>query len=305
MAIITRRGKRRLTKGDITYNLVFGFLFSLITLLCILPFWYIFCVSISDNELVTKGLIRLWPHNIHFQNFISVFRLSGFGQAAIMSLLKTVIGSFLLVMTSMFMGWSFSKLNFWGRKFWYKYVVITMYFSAGLIPVYLNYQMLKLNNTFWIYIIGFVSPYYIILCKTFVESLPASMEESAKLDGAGIFDIFFRIILPLSKPIVATICVFAAVGKWNSYMDTKLYVRDSELYTLQYVLYNYLNSATTLSQLMANDASAMSGMDLSKVITPTSVRMTVAMVVTLPVLFVYPLFQRYFVKGIMLGAVKG
>jgi len=304
MAMI-KSGKKRMPMSDIIYNAVCGIAFTLLSLTCIVPFWYIFCISISNNQLVGMGQVSLWPKDIHFNNFINVFKLNGFTDAVIMSVLKTVIGSLLIVIVSMFMGWSFSKLNFWGRKFWYKYVVVTMYFSAGMIPVYLNYQLLGLTNTFWIYIIGFVSPYYIILCKTFIESLPPSLEESAKLDGAGIFDIFFHIILPLSMPIVATISVFAAVGKWNSYMDTKMYIRDSSLFTLQYILYNYMNSATELAKAMASDSAAMQGVDLSKAITATSVRMTVAMVVTLPVLFVYPLFQRYFVKGIMLGAVKG
>ncbi|HBP37451.1 MAG TPA: ABC transporter permease [Clostridiales bacterium] len=209
-------------------------------------------------------------------------------------------------MASTWMGYSFSKKEFWLRGFWYKVVIVTMYFSAGLIPVFLNFRNLGLVNKFWIYIIGFVAPFYIILCKTFIESLPASLEESARIDGAKYLSIFSHIILPLSKPIIATICVFVAVGHWNSYMDTVLYITKPELYTLQYTLYRYLNAATALARAMSSAAGGgLSGIDLTKIVSATSLKMTIAMIISLPIIFVYPFFQRYFVKGIMIGAIKG
>lgn len=180
-----------------------------------------------------------------------------------------------------------------------------MYFSAGLIPLFLTYRTIGIYNTFWVYIIpGIVTPFNLILCKTYIESLPASLEESAEIDGAGYLVRYFRLILPLSKPILATISVFSAVGQWNNWMDTVLYTKDKALQTLQYVLYRYLNEANTLAEIAREDPSAMNA-DLATQLSPLTIKYTISIVTILPILLVYPFFQKYFVKGIMIGAVKG
>ena len=298
--------RKKLTASEIIFQATCYFAFSVFTLLCIFPFYYIFAISVSNNDLVRKGILLIYPRGIHFSNYYNAFMLHGFWHSALLTIARTVIGTFLTVMTSMWMGYSFSKQEFWKRQFWYKLVIITMYFSAGLIPVYLNFRNLGLTNTFWIYIIGFVAPFYIILCKTFIESLPPSLEESARIDGAKYLSVFFHIILPLSKPIIATACIFVAVGHWNSYMDTVLYVNKPELYTLQYTLYLYLNAATALARAMSSSVAAgLTGIDLSKIVSATSLKMTITMIISIPIICVYPFFQRYFVKGIMIGAIKG
>jgi ABC-type glycerol-3-phosphate transport system permease component len=180
-----------------------------------------------------------------------------------------------------------------------------MYFNAGLIPGYLNIRALHLDNTFLVYVIGVVSAFNLILVKTYIESIPESLEESAEIDGAGYLTVFFRLILPLCQPILATIAVFTAVGQWNSFMDTLLYIRNSRLFTLQFLLWQYLNEATAIANAMRTMATQGGYFDPSGMLTTSSVRMTIAMVVTLPVLFIYPFFQRHFVKGIMMGAIKG
>ena len=296
----------KFTLGEFAFQSISYVIFGLFTLICILPFYYLLTVSISNNDLVRRGVLLLYPQGIHFDNYLNAFKLQGIGLSAFITLSRTVIGTVLTVITSAWMGYAFTKQELWKRGFWYKFVIVTMYFNAGLIPVYMNFRSLGLTDTFWIYIIGFVAAYYIVLCKTFIESIPASLEESAKLDGAKYLSIFFHIILPLSKPIIATIAVFVAVAHWNSYMDTVIYIRNSKLYTLQYMLYKYLNEATALARAMSNPSgTGLAGVDLSKIVTATSLKMTIAMIVSLPVLFVYPFFQRYFVKGIMLGAIKG
>ena len=185
----------------------------------------------------------------------------------------------------------------------YRGLVICMYVSGGLIPYYLTVKMVGLINTFWVYVVPFaVSAYYVILIKTFIEQLPASVEESAMLDGAGIFTILFRIILPMSMPIIATIAVYASVAQWNSWFDNHLYTGLREdLTTLQYMLYNYLNQAEKLSQVLAEGRN----INEEQILTPKGVRMTVTMITVIPVLCIYPFLQRFFVKGIMIGAVKG
>jgi ABC-type glycerol-3-phosphate transport system permease component len=151
-----------------------------------------------------------------------------------------------------------------------------------------------------------IQPFYIILCKTFCESIPKELEDAADIDGAGTLTIFFRIMLPVIKPILATIAVFAAVNQWNSFQDTLLLVTDTKLYTLQYVLYQYINQASSLKALVSNSTSATQlAASLAHATTATSIRMTVTIVVVVPVILVYPFFQRFFTKGIMIGAVKG
>jgi putative aldouronate transport system permease protein len=167
-------------------------------------------------------------------------------------------------------------------------------------------RTLHLDNNYLAYIIGVISAFNMILVKTYIESIPDSIEESAEIDGAGYLTIFFRLMLPLCLPILATIAVFTAVGHWNSFMDTLLLMRNSRLYTLQFLLWQYLNESTAIARAMQTAMSMGNAvMNPAAMLTTTSVRMTIAMVVTLPVLFVYPFFQRYFIKGIMIGAVKG
>jgi ABC-type glycerol-3-phosphate transport system permease component len=204
----------------------------------------------------------------------------------------------------MFLGYLFTKEKMPFRKFLYRALMITMYVSGGLVPGYLVIRYYGLLNNFWVYIFpGMVSAYYIILVKTFVEQLPSSVEESAMLDGAGTLTIFFRIIIPMSMPIVATIAVFSCVGHWNSWFDNHIYTfRSTNLTTLQYMLYTYLNQVERLVKQM-NELGRDMGLD--KMITPKGVRMTITMVTVTPVLFIYPFLQKYFIKGIMLGAVKG
>jgi multiple sugar transport system permease protein/putative aldouronate transport system permease protein len=168
-------------------------------------------------------------------------------------------------------------------------------------------KTLGLTNTFWVYLLpAIVQPFNIILVKTFVESMPIELQEAAEVDGANIFQVFFRVVLPNMTPILATIAIFSAVGQWNSFQDTLLYITDQSLYTLQFLLYTYINQADSLAQAAQQAGGDLSGVaNAATTMTATSIRMTVAVVVVLPILFVYPIFQRYFVKGIMLGAVKG
>ncbi|NTV78665.1 MAG: carbohydrate ABC transporter permease, partial [Clostridiales bacterium] len=212
------------------------------------------------------------------------------------------------VLASAFLGFMFTQEKMWKRKAAYRFLVITMYFNAGLIPLYLTMKNLQLLNSFWVYIIPLiVQPFNIILVKTYIESIPKSLQEAAEIDGASLMKIFLKVILPTCKPILATIAIFSAVGQWNSFQDTLIYITDSKLYSLQYLLYTYINQVTSLATMIKNNTSG-TGLDMASLVnqqTPTSIRMTVSAVVVLPILMIYPIFQRYFVKGIMIGSVKG
>lgn len=298
---------KKLKSGDITFNIVNYFVFILITLICVYPFYYMIINTISANDLSANGMINFLPKSIHLDNYRQVLGLKGLPTAALISVGRTVLGTICTVMASAFLGFMFTQEKMWHRKFWYRFFVITMYFNAGLIPMFITMKTLHLTNSFWVYVIpAIVQPFNVILVKTYVESMPKSLQEAAEIDGAGILTIFAKIILPTAKPILATVAIFSAVGQWNSFQDTLLYITDQKLYSLQYLLYTYINQASSLAAMVrSSGTSAISAAALATQQTPTSIRMTVSVIVVLPILFVYPIFQRFFVKGIMIGSVKG
>jgi multiple sugar transport system permease protein/putative aldouronate transport system permease protein len=248
---------------------------------------------------VDLGMIAFIPRGINFSNYIEIFKLQNLGNAAMISVIRTLLATALNLFFTAYMAYFFTKQDMWGRKVWYRLVVITMYFSAGLIPAYLNNRMLGLTNTFWIYIVpGLISVYNLILVKTSIEAMPPDLEESAYLDGAGYMRRFLLIVLPLQKPILATVALFTAVNHWNDFFTTKLYITNTKLYTLQFLLYEMLTQIKAAAeQIVAENPYAA--------ITPTGIRLTLTAVVVIPIMLVYPLIQRYYVKGIMVGAVKG
>ena len=299
MRVDTER-KRPVKKEDILFKIVNYSIFLLFTFLCAYPFYYLIINSISSNELSSNGMINFLPRQIHFQNYKDVFQLSGLSSAVIVSIARTVLGTACTVMASAYLGFMFTQKKMWHRSFFYRFIVVTMYFSAGLIPMFMTMKLLHLTNSFWVYIIpGIVQPFNVIMVKTFIESIPTSLQEAAEVDGAGVLTVFFKVILPTCTPILATIAIWAAVGQWNSFQDTLIYITDQKLFSLQYLLYIYLNQANSLAALVKSSTS----METKQ--TPTSIRMTISVVVVLPILFIYPMFQKYFVKGIMIGAVKG
>ncbi|MDP4181129.1 MAG: carbohydrate ABC transporter permease [Bacillota bacterium] len=297
----------RSTKGEIVFNFFNMAFFALITFICIFPFYYLFVNTISNNDLSSRGMVIFLPKGIHFTNYLQVLRLEGLGRAAIISLSRTLIGTILTVFGCALLGFIFTQKQMWGRKFWYRFVVITMYFNAGIIPWFIIMMNLKLTNNFLAYILpAVIQPFFVILVKTYIESIPAAIQESAELDGAGTMTVFFKIIMPLSKPILATITVFAAVNQWNSFIDTLFLMTDSKLYTLQFVLYRYMNQLSSLANIIRGSQGGSSiSASIANMQTPTSVRMTVSMIIITPIILVYPIFQRFFVKGIIMGAVKG
>lgn len=291
--------------GSRIFDVVNYLFFGIFTLMCVYPFYYIFINTISDNTLTARGAVMFWPQGVHLNNYVQVMKIQGLGLATLVSVSRTVLGTLLTVFASAFVGYLVSKEKMAGRKIWYRFIIITMYFNAGIIPWYILMMNLKLTNNFLAYIIpGIMSPFNIVLVKTYVESIPPALEESAAIDSAGYWTRFTRIVLPLCLPILATITVFSAVGQWNSFQDTLFLMTDRNLYTLQFLLYRYINESNALATILKNTNGAVN-LNLSLVQTPTSVRMTVTMIVVAPILLVYPFFQRYFVGGIMIGAVKG
>ncbi|MCR5426048.1 MAG: carbohydrate ABC transporter permease [Lachnospiraceae bacterium] len=302
----THKKKLDVSPGNVTFHLLNYLFFGVFTLLCIFPFYYLFINTISDNDFVRKGQITLIPRGININNYLAMANVNDLGNAFLVSLARTLLGTALMVAASALVGYLVTKQEMWHRKFWYRFLVITMYFNAGTIPWYLNMSMLGLTNNFLAYIIpGIVAPYNIILVKTYIESIPSELEESALIDGAGFFTVFRKIIWPLCKPILATIAIFGAVGHWNSFTDSLILMQNApELFTLQHRLYIYLNTTSNLGSLMSTGGSAAAAAAQAAMSTKV-LKYTISMVTVIPILVVYPFMNRYFEKGIMLGAVKG
>ena len=297
--------KKKISLGDWIFNIFLGLFFTLFTLICIYPFYYLIINTISANDISANGQIMFLPKGIHFQNYIDVFKSPDLASAALVSLGRTVLGTIGAVLGAAYLGFMFTQQKMWARKFWYRFTIITMYFNAGLIPWYITMRNLHLTNNFLAYILpAIVQPFNIILVKTYMESISPALQEAAEIDGASVMKVFMKIMLPLAKPIMATIAIFAAVGQWNSFQDTLILMTKPALYTLQFLLYQYINQASSLAAMIKN-GTVISTSSLATMQTPTSIRMTVSVVVILPILLVYPFFQKYFVKGIMIGSVKG
>ena len=304
---VESKSKIKVSAGDRTLEIICYIVFSIAAFLCLYPFYYIIINTISANDLSAKGDILFWPKGIHFHNYMSAFRIDGLFQALKISLLRTTLGTAFTVFASAYLGFMFTQEKMWLRKVWYRLIVATMYFNAGIIPWYLVMKTMHLTNNFWGYILpAIVSPFNLILTKTFVESVPKELQEAAEMDGAGVLTVFFKVIIPVIKPIMATVAIFSAVSQWNAFQDTLLLMTDTKLYPLQFVLYQYLNQASSLASLAQSNTSTSSlAAAAATTQTTTSVRMTITVLVVLPIMLVYPIYQKYIVKGIMIGAVKG
>jgi len=286
--------KMKKKKANVISQGIIHIVLLVLAIIWIYPLYFVIINSFSAADEVTKG-VYFFPQKITLENFSYVFQTPLILTGVWVSVSRTVVGTALNLLFSGFMGYMVTVKELPLRKWIYRMIVATMYFTSGLIPWYILMVRLNLKNNFLLYVLpGAISAFYVVLIKTYVESLPPSLEESAALDGAGTLTVFFKIILPVCKPVLACVAVFGAVWQWNSWSDNMFLVTDANLQTLQYLLYRMMQS------------SSMSEAITGKVqIEPMAIRLTMTCVTVLPILFVYPFMQRFFVKGIMLGSVKG
>jgi putative aldouronate transport system permease protein len=269
------------------------------------PFLHVLAISLNEARDSAAGSIGILPRKLSFDSYVTVFRYNNIFSAFLVSASRTVIGALLSIFFTAMTAYAMTKKDLLGYKIIYRFFVVSMFISAGTIPVFLLYQWVGLYNTFWVYIIpGSFSVYYMILMRTFILQLPREMEESALMDGANEVIVFWRIIIPLSGPILATIGLFVAVGQWNSWQDTLFFTNKPELETLQYILMKVLRQAEAAT-ITRQARMSLSRLQRTISITPESVKMAITIVSTFPILCVYPFIQKYFVKGMMIGAVKG
>lgn len=271
-------------------------LLLMFSFLCILPFWYVLISSVSDPLKLKIGDVRLLPNGFSLQSYRIVLREQKFYRGLAVTLTRTVLGTALGLLIQSMTAYVLSRKYFQGKKFFSKMVVFTILFNGGIIPNYLVVQQLHLLDTIWVLILPMVfNPWNVMLLVSFFSAIPDSIEESAKLDGANDFVIFFRLAVPLSKPALMTILLYIAVRHWNELMDGVIYINTDRLKPLQVYLIELIMRSSVQNMVEPSE----------NFVTALSIQTTVIFVSCLPILMLYPFVQRYFVKGIMSGGVKG
>jgi putative aldouronate transport system permease protein len=292
------------TKGEIIFDIFIYIFMVYVLIITLYPFLNILAISFNDSVDATKGGIHIFPRSFTLANYREIFKYQNIPHAFMISVLRTVIGTVTGIITSCMLAYTLSRKDFMCRKFFATLFVLTMYVSGGLIPEYMLIRNIGLVGKFSVYIIpGLISTWNVIVIRSFMENIPYSLQESAKIDGATDLKIFIQIIMPLCIPVIATISLFIAVGQWNSWMDTFLFANGKDkLSTLQYELMKVMAN-TTANQGPDAAAKYQSGVKIATV-SPQSIRMAITIIATVPILIVYPFVQKYFVSGLTLGAVK-
>ncbi|WP_178024035.1 carbohydrate ABC transporter permease [uncultured Paenibacillus sp.] len=295
------------SKGDKISQAVIVFLMLLLCASVIYPFMYMLSISLNVGSDAAKGGVYLWPRQFTWANYEIVLGNVVIRHAYLITLARTIIGTLagLLVTLLAAFGLSYDRMPFRGVLL--TYVLITMLFSGGLIPFYIQLNELHLLNTFWVYIVpGAFSAWNMFVMLKFIQGIPAALVESAEIDGANPLRVLLSVILPLSKPMLAALALFTAVGHWNDWFAGAFFVTDQNLIPVQTFLQQLL-SAQDMSTVLGsnNNIEALArGTQLSNV-TLMSIKMATVMVSAIPILCVYPFLQKYFVKGVLIGSVKG
>lgn len=290
------------TVGDKFIDAIIVFVMLIIIVVMLYPLWNTMITSFNDARDSIKGSLYLWPRKWTLFNYQSVFKTDKVFNAFVVSVARTVITTVLNVFFSGLLGYVLSRKEFVFRKFMTVFMVMTMYINAGLIPQYFLYRSLGLIDSFWVYVVpGLVGAFNVVVIRTYINSLPTSLVESAKIDGATEMRTYFSIIFPLCMPVMATVALWVAVGSWNSWFDSFIFAPKQDLSTLQYEMMKILSSSMQ-SGVRQPDYLAESNQQRSMV-TPNSLRAAMTMVATVPILIVYPFLQKYFVT-VNIGSVK-
>ena len=288
------------SREDRIINIVTAVLCILVLIVTVYPVYYCLIYSFNDGKDAAKQALYFWPRKFSLENYKIVFQNKAIYPAFMMTMLRSIVGTVLAVFCMAMAAYALSKDNLKGRKVYMIMGVITLYFSAGVVQSYLLYREMRLLDSFWVYILPNIFQfYYIILFISFFRELPAALEESAQMDGAGYFTILFKIIIPLSTPVIATVSLFVGVWHWNDWFHPAFFIQNESLMTLRAVLMRAMSLAEaqqTLQKMIAVPSQSSTTME--------SVRYAMLIVSILPVTIIYPFVQKFFLKGMMLGAVK-
>lgn len=278
-------------------EIVFNVILTIFVILCVVPVIHVVALSMSERNAVLAGQVTLWPKGWDFNAYRSVFFDASMQRSMIFSIILTVVYTVMAMVCSILVAYPLSRSYLPGKKFLMVLILIPMYFTGGTIPNYLWIKDLHLIDSPWSLVLPILtSTYNIIIMRNFFSSISGSLEESAKLDGCNDFQVLFRIILPLSTASLATVGLFYAVSRWNSYADVRYYINNQNYFTLQMKLYQVVFNATDTSVAMVEGGA--------NAVLPDTIRSAAIVFSTVPILIVYPFLQKYFVQGVMIGAVK-
>ncbi|MFE6073589.1 carbohydrate ABC transporter permease [Paenibacillus sp. NPDC057886] len=281
------------------FNTVNVILIVIAMVLCLAPFIHIIAISLSSNRAIGSGEVSFFPKELSFEAYSKVFADMSMIRSLLFTIGLTVLSTILSMVMTIAAAYPLAKSSLKGRKWFMLVIVVTMFFSGGIIPEYILIKNLHLLDSTWGLVLpGLISPFYMIILITFFRGIPESLEEAAGIDGSTHFGTLLRIILPLSLPVMATLSLFYAVGRWNGFQDALMYITKPELYPLQLKLYQMIQQ-NQITELMQSE-----GIAAVKVL-PESLKAASVIFSTLPILLVYPWLQRYFISGVMVGAVKG
>lgn len=295
------------SREDRYIDIVVYSLLALLALVTIYPFWNSIVISFNEGSDTAAGGITVWPRVWTLDNYEYVFRDNRIVNAFIVTVSRTLVGTALSIFFTAIFGYAMARRGLVGKKFYMILCVITLYFHGGLIPTYLLMRDLQLMNTFWVLVIPtIISVWNMIIFRTFFQEIPDGLEESAKMDGASNIGVFFRIIVPVSGPAIATLSLFTAVFHWNAWFDASIYITNTDLVPLQthlvQIISEVLERTGQSQQQMSNTEAEILG---RMTVTHKSIVMATMMVAAAPIMLVYPFVQKYFVKGVMVGSLKG
>ena len=296
-------------KSDKTFTVVNYTLLAILTLIILYPLYFTVIASISEPYEVVSGNVVLWPKGFTLESYAQIFHNEEIWTGFRNSTLYTVFGTMMSLILTIPAAYALSKKNLWGRGIITTYFVIIMYFFGGLLPTYLVVRDLGLlNQPYTLVIIGSFSVYNMVVARTYYQSsIPESLYEAAEIDGCSGFGQFFRIAIPLSKPIIAVIALYYAVGRWNDFYNSLVYITNSDYYSLQQILRNILLESQ--NALSAINGDTMSSEEMAyfmrRAYLAEAMKYAIIFVSSLPMLLIYPLVQKHFVKGVMVGSVKG
>ncbi|RKP54348.1 carbohydrate ABC transporter permease [Cohnella endophytica] len=281
----------------------------LLGLVTLYPFWNSVVIAFNSGSDTSMGGVTFWPREFTLENFKIVLQDNRIIHSFIVSVLRTAIGTFLSIFFTSMFAYGMSKKNIVFKKYYMVFCVITMYFSGGLIPYFLLIRNLGMMNSIWVMIIpSIISVWNMIIFRTFFNELPDALEESATLDGCNAISTFFRIIVPVSGPVIATLSLFTAVYHWNDWFTATIFINKANLTPIQTLLQQILNSniaSEMLQQASGGNAAALEQLNRQQTITTKSLSMATMVVSTVPIMMVYPFLQKYFVKGVLVGSIKG
>ncbi|MNJ30676.1 carbohydrate ABC transporter permease [Paenibacillus fonticola] len=292
---------RRRTKGEVVFDTLNNLVMLIICFVTLYPIWYVLINAFNDGKDAMLGGIYWWPRVFSLENFEAVFENPGIMTAMGLTVAKTVIGVAAHVFFTAMVAYAFSRRELIAGKFYILMGTITMIFSGGLIPTFLLIRDLHMLDKFIVYIIPVLFSFFdLIIFMTFFREIPDGLEEAARIDGANDWTVFLRVVLPVSLPVLATIALFHGVYQWNDYFTGIIYVNNENLQPIQTFLYRVV--AQSSSNIMT---TAVQGSAITKTVTSQSIKLATMVVTTLPIVFAYPFLQRYFVKGMMIGSIKG